>query len=76
MANRRAPWWLRAYTAASFLIGVLAIVAALLDHDPWWSWLPHLLLGAGLVALAVFLFLAVGRSSRPRRLKKRSLPPL
>lgn len=75
MANRRAPWWFRTYTAASFVIGVSVIVASVLDHDPWWSWLPHLLLGVGLVALAIFLFVAVGHS-RQRKMKKRSLPPV
>ncbi|MEV7386334.1 MULTISPECIES: hypothetical protein [unclassified Streptomyces] len=75
MADRRAPWWLWAYMAASFLSGVNAIVASLLDRDPWWSWLPHLLVGLVLVFFAVFLFVAVGRSPQ-RGLKKRGLPPL
>lgn len=75
MVNRRALWWLRTYTAASFVTGVSMIVASVLDHGAWWSWLPHLLLGAILVALAVFLFMDVGHG-RQRKLKKRSLPPV
>jgi hypothetical protein len=75
MANRRGPWWFWAWTAGTLFVGVAVIVASLLDHDPWWSWLPHLLQGVGLVPLAVFLFAAVDHS-RQRKLKKRSHPPL
>ncbi|WP_406137907.1 hypothetical protein [Streptomyces sp. NBC_01089] len=73
MANRSAQRWVRAYMAASFVVGVSVIVISLLDHDPWWSWLSHLLFGVGLVALATVLFAATGHG-RQRKLKERSRP--
>ncbi|MFG2956306.1 hypothetical protein ACGF5O_21605 [Streptomyces sp. NPDC048291] len=75
MSDRRAPWRLWACTAALFLFGINAIVALLLDPGPWWSWVPHLLLGMLLVANAAVLFAEARRNPR-RRQKKRSLPPL
>ncbi|MER5790845.1 hypothetical protein [Streptomyces sp. NPDC001980] len=75
MTDRRAPWWLWACMAASFLLGVNGIAAPLLDPEPWWSWLPHLLLGVVLVVNAGVLFAEARRNPR-RRWKKRSLPPL
>ncbi|MEU6357835.1 hypothetical protein ABZ896_52580 [Streptomyces sp. NPDC047072] len=75
MTNHHAPWRFRACAATFLVSGVTTIVASLLDQDPWWSWLPHLLLGTVLVALAILLFMATGGSHRPSA-KKRSLPPL
>ncbi|MBK3577557.1 hypothetical protein JHN63_27915 [Streptomyces sp. MBT65] len=76
MADRRAPWWFWTYLVASFLIGVAVIVMVLLDHEPWWFRLAHLVQAVILVAIAVFFYLALGPLRRRRRVKKRSLPPL
>ncbi|SEE74702.1 hypothetical protein [Streptomyces sp. Ag109_O5-10] len=76
MADRRAPWWLWAFMAASFLLGLNGIAAPLLNPHPWWSWLPHLLLGVVLVVNAGFLFAEVRQGRRRRWKKKHSLPPL
>ncbi|WP_406130402.1 hypothetical protein [Streptomyces sp. NBC_00989] len=76
VAGSRASWWFWTYVVASFLIGAAVIVTALLDHEPWWSLLPHLLLALLMVAFALYLFVAVGPRRRRQRVKKRSLPPL
>ncbi|MEW1774566.1 hypothetical protein [Streptomyces sp. NPDC086777] len=75
MAYRRAPWWWWPCTALSFLVGGFVIVTSLLDPGPWWSWSPHLLLSAILIADAGFLC-TEARRKRQRGGKKRPLPPL
>ncbi|WP_405837031.1 hypothetical protein [Streptomyces sp. NBC_01518] len=76
MADRRAPWLFLTCMVAVFLVGVATIVASLLDPDPWWSWLPHLLQAVSLVAVALFFVVAVVPRRRRRGVRKRSLPPL